>query len=240
MSDFISIRAENGDAFEAFLAKPDRPNGVGLIILPEVYNVNEWVREVAADFASHGFTVLVPDLFWRQEPGIHLGYDQPDRARAQGEAIDVDAVVQDVGRAAAYIRSELGTDAKVAAMGFCLGGRLAVLAGIREPIDAVIGYYAVKLDQHLDEIAHLRVPTLLHFGETDPWVPNQTVRSVGGVLADRPDFALHLYPGTGHGFARHGYPPFNEAATTLARQRTDELLNGLTSFYASDRRAPKA
>lgn len=227
IGDFILLTARDSRTFEAHVAEPAAANGVGLVILPEVYNVNAWVRGVAASYAAEGFTVLVPDLFWRQEPGVHLDYDQPDRARAQGEEIDVDGVVGDVGVAAGELRRRLGEGAPVAVIGFCLGGRLAVLAGIRERVDAVIGYYAVKLDGHLDEIGRLTTPTLLHFGETDPWVPNETVRSVGGVLADGPSLAIHVYPGTGHGFARDGYPPFNAEATQLARRRTETLLSAL-------------
>lgn len=221
---FVQLSARTGESFEAYLATPDNANGVGLVILPEVYNVNHWVRAVAESYAADGFTVLVPDLFWRQEPGVYLDYDQPDRARAQGEEVDVDGVVGDVGQAAAFLRKRLGDRAKVGVIGFCLGGRLAVLAGIREPIDAVIGYYAVKLDHHLAELPKLDKPTLLHFGETDPWVPQQTQASVGAILAEKAKVDLHIYAGTGHGFARNGYPPYNADATDLARQRSNDLL----------------
>lgn len=229
---FVQLPAQSGDSFEAYHAIPDRPNGVGLVILPEVYNVNHWVRGVADSYAADGYHVLVPDLFWRQQPQVYLDYDQPERARAQGEDVDVDGVVSDVGQAAAWLRRQLGAQANVAVIGFCLGGRLAALAGIREPVDAVIGYYAVKLDQHLDELKRLAKPTLLHFGETDPWVPEQTKDSVGAVLAGRDNVSIHIYPDTGHGFARTGYPPFNAAATALARERTNALLATLVTPQA--------
>ncbi|QND71447.1 dienelactone hydrolase family protein [Tardiphaga robiniae] len=225
---FVQLSAHTGENFEAYLSTPARANGAGLVILPEVYNVNHWVRAVADSYAADGFTVLVPDLFWRQQPGVYLDYDEPDRARAQGEEVDVDGVVSDVGQAAAYLRAQLGDQAKVGVIGFCLGGRLAVLAGIRERLDAVIGYYAVKLDQHLAELPELEKPTLLHFGETDPWVPQQTQESVGAILADRANVDLQIYPGTGHGFARNGYPPYNADATAVARQRSNALLATLT------------
>lgn len=226
---FVQIPARTGETFEAYEVTPDRPNGVGLVILPEVYNVNHWARGVADSYAADGYTVVVPDLFWRQQPGVYLDYDQPDRARAQGEEVDVDGVVSDVGQSAAWLRSRLGVDARIGVIGFCLGGRLAALAGVREKIDAVIGYYAVKLDQHLDELAQLAKPTLLHFGETDPWVPQQTKDSVGDVLAGRTNVAIHIYPDTGHGFARTGYPPYNADATAEARQRTNALLATLAN-----------
>jgi len=226
---FVQIPARTGESFEAYHVTPDHPNGVGLVILPEVYNVNHWVRGVADSYAADGYTVVVPDLFWRQQPGVYLDYDQPDRARAQGEEVDVDGVVSDVGQAAIWLLAKIGDHAKIGVIGFCLGGRLAALAGIREPVDAVIGYYAVKLDQHLDELGRLAKPTLLHFGETDPWVPQQTKDSVGELLAGRPNVDIHIYPDTGHGFARTGYPPYHAGATAEARERTNALLATLTN-----------
>src|SRR5450830_16494 len=134
MAGFISLRAPSGQAFEAFLAQPERPNGRGLVLLPEVYNVNRWIRSVALRHAAQGYTVLVPDLFWRQQPGGHYEYDQPEPARAQGAQVDVDAVVGDVGTAAGALRLRLGGQAPVAALGYCLGGRLALLDfGDRDP-----------------------------------------------------------------------------------------------------------
>jgi len=223
--DFVGLTSTDGRVFEAYLALPATPNGAGVVILPEVYNVNEWVRGVAAGYAAQGYTVLAPDLFWRQQPGVHLGYDQPQRARDQGEAADVDAIVTDVGQAARFLRNRLGADAKVGVVGFCLGGRLALLAGIREPIDAVSAYYAVKLDQHLQELPLLSVPSVIHFGATDPWVPSDTVEAVERIYAAAPHVAFHRYADTGHGFARNGYAPYQKTAADLAEERTLALFD---------------
>lgn len=221
---FIALQSRDGRSFEAFLALPDQPNGAGLVILPEVYNVNAWVRGIAARYAAAGYTVLVPDLFWRQRPGVHLDYDEAERARAQGEDVDVDGVVGDVGQAAQALRARLGPQAKVGVIGFCLGGRLALLAGIREPVDAVSAFYAVKLDRHLDELPQLAVPAVIHFGAADPWIPPETVAAVGRLYADASHVGLHHYPQTGHGFARNGYPPHVEAAAEQAHARTHALF----------------
>ncbi|MDB5414880.1 MAG: putative carboxymethylenebutenolidase [Rubritepida sp.] len=224
MSDAYCLKARDGRTFKAFVAAPERPNGAGIVLLPEVYNVNSWARGVASSYAARGHTVLVPDLFWRQGPGQHLDYDQPERARANGEAVDIDAVVGDVGVAAGALRNQLGAAARVGVIGFCLGGRLALLAAIREPVDAAISYYGVKLEQHLDELAGLAVPSILHFGETDPWVPPSTLEAVRQLYDGREDVAVHVYANAGHGFARNGYPPFRADAAALAAQRGSAML----------------
>lgn len=225
MGKFISLKARDGRSFDAFLETPERANGRGVVLLPEVYNVNQWVRGVAGRYAAQGYTVLIPDLFWRQAPGCHYEYDQPDAARAQGEHVDVDAVVGDIGVAAAALRAALAPEARVGVVGYCLGGRLALLAGVREPVDAVVSYYGVKLDLHLDELATLETPALLHFGDSDPWVPNDVVDAVRARLAGRKNVATHVYADAGHGFDRNGQPLYRAHAAEPAWQRTLALFD---------------
>ncbi|MFO1196221.1 MAG: dienelactone hydrolase family protein [Burkholderiaceae bacterium] len=224
MGDTIRLTSDDGREFDAFLETPARANGRGIVLLPEVYNVNQWVRGVARRYADQGFTVLVPDLFWRQQPGCHYEYDSPGPAREQGEHVDVDAVVRDVGTAAARLRATLGAHARVGAVGYCLGGRLALLAGTREPVDAAVSYYGVKLDQHLDELARLAKPALLHFGDEDPWVPNDVVHAVRARLSGLANASVHVYAGAGHAFDRNGQPTYRTQAAETAWQRTLALL----------------
>jgi len=232
MSDgFVKLTSRDGRAFDAWRAEPATSNGAGIVILPEVYNVNAWARGIAARYSARGYLVLVPDLFWRQESGVHLDYDQPERARSQGEAADVDAIVSDVGQVAQFLRDRLGHSARIGVVGFCIGGRLALLAAIREKIDAVSAYYPVKLDQHLAELPSLNIPSLIHFGATDPWVPAQTVAAVQRLYVGAPHVWLHGYSDTGHGFARNGFPPYVPEAAERAEQRSlrlfeESLLSG--------------
>lgn len=218
MDGFVEIQASNGQ-FAAWSARPAGPNGAGLVLLPEVFNVNDWVRRTAARYAQAGFDVLAPDLYWRQQPGVHLRYREGERAMALGDALDLDAAIDDVGHCAARLRAQLGTDARVGAVGFCLGGRLAVLAALRGQVQAAEAYYPVRMDAHFLELPAAPVPLLLHFGEDDPWIPAATVAGVVHALAGCAHAAVEIYPGAGHGFARDGYPPFHAPAAALARRR---------------------
>jgi carboxymethylenebutenolidase len=221
MSEWISLTARDGRNFEALCVEPDSGrssgNGRGLIVLPEVYNVNAFARAVAQRYAALGYTVVVPDLFWRQSPGRHYGYDQPEAAREQGAAVDTDAVVTDVGVAAQYLRDRLSATATVGVIGYCLGGRLAALAGTRESVDAVVSYYGVGLDAHLDELARASKPSLYLFGETDPWVPASVIDAIGKRSSDSINLEAQTYAGAGHGFDRQGFPPYHPDAAAAAQ-----------------------
>lgn len=136
------------------------------------------------------------------------------------------AVVTDIGIATSWLRGSLGHQAKIGVIGYCLGGRLALLAGVREPVDAVASYYGVQLDHHLDELATLRKPALVMFGDDDPWVPNDVVEPVCSALSGHPNVECVVLENAGHGFDRDGQPNFRAAASAEAWRRSCELFDG--------------
>ncbi|MDP6708470.1 MAG: dienelactone hydrolase family protein [Alphaproteobacteria bacterium] len=194
----------------------------GIVLLPEVFNTNEHIRSVADGYASDGFAVLAPDVYWRQEAGNYLPYTDEGRAKAQAlrAELDTDQFARDLGDAVAALKARPDCTDKVGVMGFCLGGKFAYLSGTRHPIDAAVSYYGVQIDQHLDEADALGCPILMHFAENDPHVPPETVTAIGERMGAWANVAIEVYPGTEHGFNRYGYPPHNEAQAAIARART--------------------
>jgi len=222
MGEEITLTASDGGRFAAYLALPARLPAPGLIVLPEVFNTNPHIRSVADGYAQAGFIALSPDVFWRQEAANYLPYTDEGRAKARAlwAQLDTDQFARDLGDMVAVLRARADCTGKVGVMGFCLGGKFAYLAATRLPIDASVGYYGVQIDQHLDEADRLKCPLLLHFAENDPHVPPETVAAVQNKLGASDKVAIHIYPGTEHGFNRQGYPPYHEAAAATARQRT--------------------
>ena len=222
MGEEIRITAADGGTFAGYLALPARAPAPGLIVLPEVFNTNPHIRSVADGYAAEGFVALAPDVYWRQEAGSYLTYTDEGRAKAQSlrARLDTDQFTRDLGDAIAGLRARPECTGKVGVMGFCLGGMFAWLASTRLPIEAAVSYYGVQIDQHLGEADRLGCPILMHFAENDPHVPAQTVSAIQARLGGLSSVSIHIYPGTEHGFNRQGYPPYNEAAATQARQRT--------------------
>jgi carboxymethylenebutenolidase len=218
----MRIKAADGGTFAAYLALPARSPAPAVIVLPEIFNSNPHIRSVADGYAADGFIALAPDVFWRQEPGSYLPYDDEGRKKAYAlrERLDNDQFTRDLGDAIAMLRARADCTGKVGVMGFCLGGLLAFLASVRLPVDAAASYYGVQIDPHLDEASRLKCPLLMHFAENDPHVPAETVATIQARLGGMSTVAIHVYPGTEHGFNRQGYPPYNAAAAAEARQRT--------------------
>src|SRR6202050_334003 len=81
---WIDIAAKDGGTFKGYLAIPASGSGPGILLLQEIFGVNKSMREVADYYAEEGYVVLAPDLFWRMEPGIELGYSEADFNKAFG------------------------------------------------------------------------------------------------------------------------------------------------------------
>ncbi|MEM7253638.1 MAG: dienelactone hydrolase family protein [Pseudomonadota bacterium] len=217
----------DGTNVEAYVARPpDGRSGPGLVILSEIYNVNHWVREVADGYAEEGFVCLAPDLYWRQRPGQYLEYtpDGQQVARELGFSMDLVAFTADMADYSQSVSALPECTGKVGTVGYCLGGKLAYLAAARRLVDAAVGYYAVQLDQFLDEAGNINRPLMLHFAELDEHVPQATVALVKQALDGNPQVSIYDYEGADHGFNRFGYPPYHPQAASVALERSLAFL----------------
>jgi carboxymethylenebutenolidase len=145
------------DAEEAAKAE----NGIGNLAV-SLAGVNNALRVAAENFAKSGFVVAIPDLFWRLERGVDLGYGEEDRKKAMGQ-FDIKRGVADIGATVDAARRLPECNGKVAVVGYCLGGTLAFMAGAHAQVDAVVSYYGTAIHSNLDMVRNINVPMLLHF-----------------------------------------------------------------------------
>jgi carboxymethylenebutenolidase len=229
MGQEIEISATGGGSFAAYLTLPAASPAPGIVLLPEVFNTNDHIRSVADGYAAEGFTVVAPDVYWRQEAGCYLPYTDEGRAKAQAlrADLDTDQFAADLADTIAALKARPECTGKVGVMGFCLGGKFAYLSAVRHGIDAAVSYYGVQIGEYLEEADNLNCPVLMHFAGIDPHVPQAEVDAIQARMGAWDNVDIHLYPGAEHGFNRHGYPSYSEAAAVPARQRTLAHLRGL-------------
>ena len=225
----IDIPVAGGGGFRGYLTVPEAGRGPGLVIEQEIFGVNASLRAVADLYAEEGYVCLVPDLFWRMEPGLDLGYEGADLTRAFGlySRFDVDRGVADIGAAIAALRARPECTGKVAAMGFCLGGKLAYLTAARHDVDAAVAFYGVGIEEALEEAGGIACPVLMHFAGEDSFVPQAAVDAVAAHFADRPEVRIHVYPGVDHAFYNHDRAgAYHRPSAMVAHSRTVTLLRG--------------
>ena len=228
----IHITATDGSgSFAGYLAVPESGSGPGLVIAQEIFGVNATMREVADHFAEEGYVALVPDLFWRMEPGIELAYTPEDWQKAFGYfgKFNVDKGVDDMQaaitalRARAEVKGE-GRSKPVGTIGYCLGGKLAYLAACRTDADVSVGYYGVGIEAVLGEADKIKRPLVLHIAELDKFCPPEARAQIVQALQGRPGVTTYVYPGADHAFARVGGDHYHRPSALMAHERTIAAL----------------
>jgi carboxymethylenebutenolidase len=220
---YIDMKAGDGSgSFRGYLALPAGGSGPGLVLAQEIFGINSTMRDVADYYAEEGYVVLVPDIFWRQEPNVELGYTEADWQRAFGyfQGFDEAKGMQDIQTAISTLRARAEVTGKVGVLGFCLGGKLAYLAACRTDADVAVGYYGVGIDAALGEADSIKSPLVLHIAELDKFCPPEARDKIVQTLKGRPNIALHVYPGMDHAFARLGGEHYDKASALMAHERT--------------------
>jgi len=199
---YISLTAKDGGSFRAYLAPAATGRGPGIVLCQEIFGINAYVREVADQYAAEGYTVLAPDLFWRMEPGVQLGYSEPEIERALGllGRLDEERALDDIAACAKWLRQQ--GYSQIAMVGFCLGGKLGPLSLARGAGDAAVAFYGVGLEQRLEALRKINQPIQMHFGDKDTHVPSPAVAAIEGVAKERSNIEVLRYPEGGHGFFR--------------------------------------
>jgi carboxymethylenebutenolidase len=222
----ITIKSLDGGEFGAYMALPASGYGPGIVVLQEIFGVNQYLRDVADWYAAHGFVALVPDLFWRIQPGIELSDKGDDWKRAIElyQKIDETKAVEDSAAAVAFLRNHTACSGRVGAIGFCMGGKLAYLLSTRFKPDCAVGYYGVSVEKSLDEAKNLSSPLMLHIAGLDKFCPPEAQSQIHAALDTNPHVTLHDYPNMDHAFARNGGEHYDPAAAELANLRTLEFF----------------
>ncbi|MCY4207329.1 MAG: dienelactone hydrolase family protein [Roseovarius sp.] len=225
-NSFIQLESSDGGSFKAYMAKPEKGSGPGLVLLQEIFGINEYMKSMADHFAEEGYVVLVPDLFWRMEPDVSLGYSEEDFGKAFGfyRNFDVDKAIEDVNSTIRHMRSMDSVAGRVGALGYCLGGKLAYLTAARTDIDCAVSYYGVAIEDALNEGANISCPMVFHFAELDKFAPPEAVEKIRTEFKDRNDFEFYDYPGVDHAFATHGRDSYDKPSAMMAYSRSLSLL----------------
>ena len=211
----------------AYIAYPDKKPVGAIIAIMEIWGVNDTMRAHAHEFAEAGFVCLVPDLFWRQEPGVELSDRNPgdvEKAFDLYYNFDYDLGVQDMEDVRAYLKTLPEVNGKVGAVGYCLGGKLCCLMCCRTEIDCAVAYYGTYIEHNIREVGKLHRPFVLHMAMKDRWVQKEVNELLERKLSPNPLVTIHKYPGADHAFARHG-------GLTYSKPEADRALTLSLDFF---------
>lgn len=214
--------------YQGYLALPPAGRGPGLLLLQEIFGVNAHIRAVAEQYALDGFVVLAPDVFWRQAPRVDLGYVGAERERALAlmQALQPAETGSDLAVALAALKALPECSGRSAALGYCMGGRLAWTLAAQGGLDAAVAYYGGGIQNQLALAPAIGCPMQFHYAGEDPHIPLAAVEAVRAAMVDKPA-EFFVYDGAQHGFNCWARASHGPAAAALAHGRTLQFLSAL-------------
>jgi carboxymethylenebutenolidase len=209
---------------DGFLALPTSGNGRPVLVLHPWWGLNDTMRSVCLQLAAAGFTAFAPDLYHGKTAQTIA------EAEELSSALDNDQARADVLHAADFLRQRTNAaGAGLAVVGFSLGAYFALDLSVAdaEHVRAVVLFYGTGPA----DFSRSKAEYLGHFADADPYEPASNVNELETSLrrAGRP-VSFHRYQGTGHWFFEPDRrDAFNQAAATLAWERTLAFLSGQTT-----------
>jgi carboxymethylenebutenolidase len=227
MASITIPASDNSGKFTAYVVEPRaKPAGV-VVVIQEIFGVNQAMRDTCAWIADLGFIAVCPDLFWRIEPGIDIT-DKSDaewkRAFELMQKFDQVKGIEDLKATVAASRTLPGANGKVATIGYCLGGRLAFMMAQQSDADANVSYYGVGLDGLLGDLPKVTRPLLIHIADKDEFFPPEGRAAVIAATNGHRYAVSHVYPNADHAFARVNGIHWDGRSAAIANGRTAEFL----------------
>jgi carboxymethylenebutenolidase len=221
MGEMIKIRSTAEDGFEipAYHAAPTGERKGGVIVIQEIFGIDEHVRRDVDRWASLGFEAVAPGLYERREPGFVAEHDEAGIKAGIAHAMGSprDQVLADLAACRDYLQPR----GKVMVVGYCYGGSYAWLAaGNLDGIAAASSYYGSMVQANAD--LKPKCPTIVHLGRMDAGIPCDAVKAA--VEAANPSVPVYIYDDAGHGFNNEDPARHDSASADLARKRTLELF----------------
>jgi len=224
MGQFTTLTAADGFTLSAYVAQPEGQPRAAIVVVQEIFGVNSHIRSVADRFAAEGYLAVAPATFDRVKPGVELGYTEDDMTAGFELKTAVDAlpgagVLPDIQAAIDHAAQLSG--GKVGIIGFCWGGLLTWKAAcLLTGLSAAVPYYGGGITAESEIARQPQCPVMAHFGDQDHWIPMEGIEVFQKA---HPEVQAYIYPAH-HGFNCDQRASYNEAAASLAHERTLAFL----------------
>lgn len=226
MTEFLPVHVSDGD-FQALVVRPEASPAPVVVLIQEIFGVNDGVRQIAGELAAQGYIVVCPDMFWRFEPGMAMSEASPEnweKAIGYYSRFDFDKGVADVVATIAAARTIDGASGKVGVTGYCLGGLMTFRAMAASDAEVGVAYYGGGTENYVTEGARIRKPLLMHLAGDDEYIGPEAQARIHAALDAHPTIQIHTYPGRNHAFARPGGDHYDDEDAKTANARTAAFL----------------
>ncbi len=213
---------QGSGTIRAYLARPANSSGnlPGVVVIHENRGLNPHIKDVARRTGLAGFLALAPDAL--TPLGGYPGND--DEGRTLQRQLDRGKMTEDFVAAALHLKSHPECSGRIGVVGFCFGGGMANTLAVRLPdLAAAVPFYGGQ--PAAEEVPKIKAPLLLHYGGLDTRVNKGWPDYEAALKANGVTYTAHIYEGANHGFHNDTTPRYDQAAATLAWQRTIDFFN---------------
>ncbi len=227
-SERVTLDVSDGTKMDAYVSCPAAViSGPGVLVFQEAYGVNSHIREVADRLANLGFTAIAPELFHRTGRGFEAPYGDRDAISPHTSALTREGLTADIRAAYQWLVEEQRVESsRIAAIGFCMGGRAAYLANAVVELQAAVSFYGGGIAPGMLTLAdEQRSPILMFWGGKDPHIPPSQYRAVADALTGAGKAHEQVvFSEADHGFFCDQRESYNELAARQAWSLTAEFF----------------
>src|SRR5258705_4842214 len=197
----VRVRSSEGGEFDCYQVTPRGGAKVPAIVLASaVHGVNEDLRAIADEFASHGYIAAAPDLFWRTIPGPLARDDAGPKGRSNPRLEKIRTGEAALADTLAALRKLPQSNGRAAVIGFCYGGPYAILGPKRLGYDAGISCHGTQMLDYIKELEGVRQPLCIIWGDQDHAAPANVLEAYRAAPARMKNVEVHVFPGVQHGY----------------------------------------
>jgi len=218
MEDII-YNGETGDIQAALVLPEGTEKAGGVVVISEVWGLNNHIKEVAKRFAAEGFIAIAPDPF----SPLGGSPEDPQKAFPLIRELDREATIKNYIAAQKYLQNHHRSNGNVGAVGFCWGGGMANQIAVNSPdLKAAVPYYGGQ--PAAEDVSKIKASLLLHYAGNDARINAGIPAFEEALKKAGTDYTLYMYEGAEHGFNNDTGERYHKEAAPLAWQRTIEFL----------------
>jgi carboxymethylenebutenolidase len=223
ISEYLTVSSPQGNgSIRGYLVRPANPGGKwpGVLVIHENRGLNPYIEDVTRRLGTANFIAFAPDGL--TSVGGYPGDEE--KGAALFKTVDEKKMFEDFVASAAWLKARPECTGRIGAVGFCFGGTTVNNLAVRLPdLGAAVSFYGRQPNS--DDVAKIKAPLLLHYGSLDTRITEGWPAYEAALKADHVTYTGYVYDGANHGFHNDTTPRYDEAAATLAWQRTLDFFN---------------
>ena len=223
IGEYVEYSSPRGaGTMRGYLVRPAGSNGdlPGVVVVHENRGLNSHIEDVARRTAIAGFLAFAPDAL--TPLGGYPGNDDDGRT-LQGQR-DREEMQEDFIAAGGFLKSHEECSGAVGVVGFCYGGGICNMMAVRIPdLGASVPFYGGQ--PAVEDVPRINAPLLIHYAGLDERINAGWPAYEAALRANDKTYTMHMYEGVNHGFHNDTTPRYDEAAATLAWQRTVDFFD---------------